>query len=71
MTRDTATHKPLTQAVFGISGRMPSLKKLAQRVLGKSIQMGEHSSLEDARAVMLIFNRYKHQWKQCDYLTHL
>jgi RNA exonuclease 4 len=41
------------------SGRAPSLKKLAKEVLGVEIQNGEHSSIEDARATMLLFRRFK------------
>lgn len=41
------------------AGRSPSLKKLAKEVLGVDIQEGEHSSIEDARATMLLFRRYK------------
>ncbi|RDL39968.1 Uncharacterized protein BP5553_04308 [Venustampulla echinocandica] len=40
-------------------GRTPSLKKLAKEVLGVEIQGGEHSSIEDARATMLLFRRHK------------
>jgi len=41
------------------AGRTPSLKKLAKEVLGIDIQGGEHSSIEDARATMLLFRRHK------------
>jgi RNA exonuclease 4 len=41
------------------AGRTPSLKKLAKEILGVDIQGGEHSSIEDARATMLLFRRYK------------
>lgn len=41
------------------AGRSPSLKKLAKEVLGVDIQDGEHSSIEDARATMLLFRRHK------------
>lgn len=41
------------------SGRTPSLKKLAKEVLGVDIQGGQHSSIEDARATMLLFRRFK------------
>jgi RNA exonuclease 4 len=41
------------------SGRTPSLKRLAKEVLGVEIQNGEHSSVEDARATMLLFRRFK------------
>ncbi|MCJ1249808.1 3'-5' exonuclease [Trapelia coarctata] len=40
-------------------GRTPALKKLAKEVLGVEIQGGEHSSVEDARATMLLFRREK------------
>jgi RNA exonuclease 4 len=41
------------------AGKTPSLKKLAKEVLGIDIQGGEHSSIEDARATMLLFRRHK------------
>ncbi|KAH8593431.1 ribonuclease H-like domain-containing protein, partial [Bisporella sp. PMI_857] len=41
------------------AGKTPSLKKLAKEVLGVEIQDGQHSSIEDARATMLLFRRYK------------
>ncbi|KAF2838793.1 hypothetical protein M501DRAFT_921535, partial [Patellaria atrata CBS 101060] len=40
-------------------GRTPALKRLAKELLGVEIQGGEHSSLEDARATMLLFRREK------------
>lgn len=36
-------------------GKSPGLKKLAKIVLGREIQDGEHSSVEDARAAMELF----------------
>ena len=41
------------------AGKTPSLKKLAREVLGVEIQQGQHSSIEDARATMLLFRRNK------------
>ncbi|KAH6723263.1 ribonuclease H-like domain-containing protein [Leptodontidium sp. MPI-SDFR-AT-0119] len=41
------------------NGRTPSLRKLAKELLGVDIQGGEHSSIEDARATMLLFRRHK------------
>ncbi|CZR63241.1 probable RNA exonuclease 4 [Phialocephala subalpina] len=41
------------------AGRTPSLRKLAKEILGVDIQKGEHSSVEDARATMLLFRRHK------------
>ena len=41
------------------AGRTPGLKKLAKEILGVDIQEGQHSSVEDARATMLLFRREK------------
>ncbi|CAL3967289.1 hypothetical protein PZA11_003636 [Diplocarpon coronariae] len=41
------------------NGRAPALRKLAKELLGVAIQGGEHSSIEDARATMLLFRRHK------------
>lgn len=54
--RDTSRYPGFRQLA---GGRTPSLKKLAQEVLGVDIQSGEHSSVEDARATMLLFRREK------------
>ena len=54
--RDTSRH-PAFRALAG--GKTPGLKKLARQILGVDIQGGEHSSIEDARATMLLFRRDK------------
>lgn len=54
--RDTSKYPPY-RAVS--KGRSPGLKKLAQELLGIAIQGGQHSSVEDARATMLLFRRDK------------
>lgn len=54
--RDTSRYPGFRQLA---AGRTPSLKKLAQEILGVDIQGGEHSSVEDARATMLLFRREK------------
>ena len=54
--RDTSLYPPFRQYA---AGRTPGLKKLAKEVLGVEIQGGEHSSVEDARATMLLFRREK------------
>ena len=41
------------------AGKTPSLKKLVKEILGADIQGGEHSSIEDARATMLLFRKHK------------
>ena len=54
--RDTSRHLGYRQLA---GGKTPSLKKLAREILGMDIQAGEHSSIEDARATMLLFRREK------------
>ena len=54
--RDTSRH-PAFRALA--NGKTPGLKKLARQVLGVDIQGGEHSSVEDARATMLLFRKDK------------
>lgn len=54
--RDTARH-PAYRKLAG--GSSPRLKILASELLGIDIQGGEHSSVEDARACMLLFRRDK------------
>ena len=54
--RDTSKHQPFRRYA---GGGTPKLKILASEMLGISIQSGEHSSVEDARATMLIFRREK------------
>ncbi|KAG0679635.1 3'-5' exonuclease [Pichia californica] len=57
LIRDTATHTPFKQKYS--KGKTPSLKKLATEILGWNIQTGEHSSVEDAKATMLIYKSDK------------
>jgi RNA exonuclease 4 len=54
--RDTARHPPYRKLAGGSS---PRLKILASELLGLDIQVGEHSSVEDARACMMLFRRDK------------
>ena len=44
-------------------GGIPSLKNLAQALLGVTIQIGEHSSVQDAQAAMRIYTMYRKQWE--------
>lgn len=60
--RDTARYKPLCRLVA--NGRTPSLKRLSQAILGQEIQIGEHNSIEDARAAMSIYNRLSSDWEK-------
>lgn len=54
--RDTSRHPPFRRLA---AGRTPGLKRLASELLSIDIQGGEHSSVEDARATMLLFRREK------------
>ncbi|XP_029674953.1 RNA exonuclease 4 isoform X2 [Formica exsecta] len=58
--RDTSKYKPFRQIS---KGNTPSLKKLAHELLGREIQVGEHSSVEDARAAMQLYMLYKNKWE--------
>ncbi|KAK4994006.1 3'-5' exonuclease, partial [Elasticomyces elasticus] len=59
--RDTARYAGFRELSMG---RTPALRKLAKEVLGLEIQTGEHSSVEDARAAMLLFKREKAGFEQ-------
>nr|POE72473.1 rna exonuclease 4 [Quercus suber] len=54
--RDTSRHPKFR---VESRGKPPALRKLARSELGMSIQTGEHSSIEDARAAMLLFKKEK------------
>ncbi|XP_011151066.1 RNA exonuclease 4 isoform X2 [Harpegnathos saltator] len=58
--RDTSRYKPFRQLS---KGNTPSLKKLTYELLGKQIQVGEHSSVEDARAAMQLYMMYRNKWE--------
>ncbi|KYQ54927.1 RNA exonuclease 4 [Trachymyrmex zeteki] len=58
--RDTSRYKPFRQVS---KGNTPSLKKLAYELLGREIQVGEHSSVEDAKAAMQLYMLYKNKWE--------
>jgi RNA exonuclease 4 len=59
--RDTARHPPFRKFAGGGS---PRLKVLAAEILGLEIQNGAHSSVEDARATMLLFRREKEAFER-------
>ncbi|KAK9453294.1 ribonuclease H-like domain-containing protein [Dipodascopsis uninucleata] len=56
LIRDTSKHAEFRKLA---KGRAPALKKLAKEILGIDIQGDEHSSIEDARACILLFRKYK------------
>lgn len=59
--RDTSKFPPFRQIA---AGKTPSLKKLALHFLKIDIQGAEHSSVEDARATMLLFRLNKKEFEQ-------
>lgn len=62
-----------TQRFYGVGiGQLPGLKTLSTSVLGCSIQVGEHSSVEDARATMELFLVYHERCEaDCDFTGKL
>ncbi|TKA33561.1 hypothetical protein B0A50_00396 [Salinomyces thailandicus] len=54
--RDTSRHPKFRVESMG---KPPALRNLAKTELGLQIQTGEHSSVEDARAAMLLFRKEK------------
>ena len=61
--RDTARFPPLMRATA--PGRRPKprkLRDLAAEHLGLTIQAGEHSPVDDARAALYLYLRFRRQW---------
>ncbi|KAF2129313.1 RNA exonuclease 4 [Dothidotthia symphoricarpi CBS 119687] len=58
LIRDTSKFSKF-RALANIPGRTPGLKLLAEKLLGVEIQVGAHSSVEDARATMALFRLEK------------
>ncbi|PVI03589.1 hypothetical protein DM02DRAFT_239958 [Periconia macrospinosa] len=56
--RDTSKFSKFRELAM-IPGRTPSLKILAEKLLGVEIQVGAHSSVEDARVTMALFKLEK------------
>jgi RNA exonuclease 4 len=59
--RDTSRYKPFRKFT---NGRTPSLRKLAEDVLGVKIQQGEHDSLIDAKTAMQLYLMYRKEWEK-------
>jgi RNA exonuclease 4 len=59
--RDTSVYKPF-RAAFG--GRTPSLKNLSARMLGVTVQEGEHSSVQDAQATIRLYTMFRKEWEK-------
>ncbi|CAM8951946.1 hypothetical protein QQ045_016761 [Rhodiola kirilowii] len=65
--RDTSDYLPFLK-----EGKSRALRHLAEELLGVKIQNGEHCSIEDARAAMLIYQKNKKKWEKIvkDQLRH-
>ncbi|OAK93481.1 hypothetical protein IQ06DRAFT_299138 [Phaeosphaeriaceae sp. SRC1lsM3a] len=61
--RDTSKFSKFRQLAH-IPGRTPGLKVLAEKLLGVEIQVGAHSSVEDARATMALYRLEKDEFEQ-------
>lgn len=57
--RDTSLYEPYVK----VFGKRPSLKALTLLILGQSIQVGPHDSVEDARAAMMLYRAVKPSWE--------
>ncbi|KAJ3683404.1 hypothetical protein LUZ60_013631 [Juncus effusus] len=57
--RDTSDYEPLRR-----EGKKRALKDLATEILRVKIQQKEHNPVEDARAAMYIYNKYKKAWEK-------
>lgn len=58
LVRDTTKYKPFCPH------RPRKLKDLVKEKLNQTIQEGSHDSVDDARAVMLLYNTVKFEWEQ-------
>lgn len=64
MIRDTSEYPPLIKMASLDDGKIPSLRLLAQRVLNKIIQNGEHCSVEDSMTAMELYKCYQKRWER-------
>ncbi|OAE20237.1 hypothetical protein AXG93_3960s1280 [Marchantia polymorpha subsp. ruderalis] len=58
--RDTQRYKSLRSD----NGRVQALKHLAAEHLGASIQEREHDSIEDARAALFLYKKFREDWEK-------
>eukprot|EP00631_Chrysoreinhardia_giraudii_P005022 CAMPEP_0197428286 /NCGR_PEP_ID=MMETSP1170-20131217/40647_1 /TAXON_ID=54406 /ORGANISM="Sarcinochrysis sp, Strain CCMP770" /LENGTH=70 /DNA_ID=CAMNT_0042956027 /DNA_START=1 /DNA_END=210 /DNA_ORIENTATION=- len=63
MIRDTANYGPLKRVDKAGKRRSAKLRDLALKHLGMSIQEGEHSSVDDARAALFLYLKHRAAWE--------
>lgn len=61
--RDTSHYVPLRTMAGMDRAKVPSLKKLANALLGLEIQKGAHNSVEDARVSMNLYKLVEQEWE--------
>ncbi|CAL1543358.1 unnamed protein product [Lymnaea stagnalis] len=61
LIRDTSQYKPFREL---FKGRLPSLKNLTEKVLGVSVQAGQHSSIQDSQAAMRLYTMFRQKWEK-------
>lgn len=59
--RDTSSYKHIKQTYC--EGKTPSLKKLANIILNRTIQEGEHDSVIDAKTALEIYKKFQDKWE--------
>ena len=62
MIRDSSMYRPLLKRNASGRWQSNSLKNLSA-LLGHKIQSGEHSSVEDARASMMVYRKHRDSWE--------
>jgi RNA exonuclease 4 len=69
LIRDTARYRPLRCRLGEAGGRTPSLRRLAEKLLGQTIQQGNdkgpgHDSVEDAITALRIYKLVAKDWER-------
>lgn len=64
-TRDTAKYPPLMRSPApGRKPRARALRHLALEELGITIQKGEHTPVDDARAALYVYHKHRKEWER-------
>ncbi|GLI66804.1 hypothetical protein VaNZ11_010714 [Volvox africanus] len=63
LLRDTSKYPSLMKELTGGRRVSASLKDLAQTHLGLNIQQGEHTPVDDARAALYLYQKFRREWE--------